>query len=183
MTGKWTRLIKVNAWIILHHVGVNAVPGRHYFDAVNSYHKSKGWGMIGYNWFIETCPLNSSIRIEDLKTVQDFIDVGIIKKGRPENMVGAHTFQQLMNWRSIGICLAGHLDIQEPTAWQQRALRLLLIDRQLEYGIRNGKVRFHDTFAHYKTCPGKNLKKTIHSHMLDRDMRYKLQNVVENDLV
>ena len=111
-----------------------------------------------------------------LENMNEFIDCGIIKKGRPDNMVGAHTRQQLMNYRSIGVCFAGNFDLQGLTHWQVKAARLLFTYLQLKYGIRNGKIRPHSQFATYKTCPGKEFKKImrqiIGGRQIHKQLRY-----------
>lgn len=121
-------------WIIVHHTASVARDDRQQFDAVDRYHRSKGWGMIGYHWFIE----------------RD----GTVKKGREESMMGAHTTQWMMNYRSIGICLAGDFDTQDPSDAQWQALKDLLTDVQLRNGIRDGRIKMHRDYAKYKSCPG-----------------------------
>lgn len=59
------------------------------------WHKERGFGQIGYHWVID-------------------LD-GTIEKGRPENMVGAHSNTpgvsgKSYNYHSIGICYVGGLD-------------------------------------------------------------------------
>lgn len=64
--------------IVLHHTGVNVIQS---VQAIHEYHKTRGYAGIGYHFYVK----------------QD----GSIYKGRPLNMVGAHSFTH--NRNSIGI--------------------------------------------------------------------------------
>ena len=55
---------------------------------IDRWHKARGWGGIGYHYFIRRS--------------------GEIEKGRPLEQVGAHVYGH--NKQSIGICLAGGVD-------------------------------------------------------------------------
>ena len=104
--------------------------------------------------------------------------------GRPADIVGAHTKQHLMNWRSIGICCAGNLNLQGLTKWQVKGLRILLTYLQLKHGIRNGHIRPHDVFASYKACPGEKLKEILDKVLANRNIRKKLRHIPpENDFI
>ncbi len=124
-------------YIIIHHSAVSRDKNNEQFDAVKRYHIGKGWGNIGYHWFIEPD--------------------GTIKKGRKENEIGAHCKEKWMNYRSIGICLAGHFDLEEPTTEQLEALQEVIHNLKLQYKIDPKSVRQHHFYAGYKSCPGKNL--------------------------
>jgi N-acetylmuramoyl-L-alanine amidase len=126
-------------YIIVHHTGgTDANPladtSEHTRDMVDAYHKSKGWEMIGYHWFIEKS--------------------GLRKAGRAENYHGAHTLGY--NEKSIGICLAGNFDATLPTEEQINSLRLLLSDIRARYPIPIDKILPHRKFA-VKTCYGNKL--------------------------
>lgn len=127
--------------IIVHHTAISRAKNPAQFDAVNRYHKDKGWGMIGYQYLIEAD--------------------GTVKKGRRENQTGAHTSQKWMNVRSIGICLTGNFDIEEPTLEQVKALHSLVVQLQNKYNIPVKKVFPHRHFAKYKSCWGKLLPDDI----------------------
>ena len=120
--------------IIIHHTAVSYKKSSNQFNAVKNYHISKGWGDIGYHYFIEKN--------------------GEIKNGRNEESVGAHCYQKEMNYKSIGICLAGHFDEENPTSEQYAALKDLIANIEK----KNGKceIFLHNHFASYKTCPGNN---------------------------
>jgi len=127
-------------WIIVHNSAVSREKNPEQFDSINNYHKSKGWGMIGYHYLLEPN--------------------GIIKKGRAENQVGAHCYQEGMNYNSIGICLTGYFDIEEPTKEQKEALADLVKELQKKYKIPDENVVGHRHFAP-KTCPGTNIPDDI----------------------
>lgn len=120
--------------IIIHHSGVSYSKNPNQFQAIDKYHRDKGWGGIGYHYLIE----------------KD----GTVMSGRPENESGAHTKQSMMNYFSIGICFTGNFDMEEPTE-EQKLSALTLIKRiQSKYTIRNKNVFPHRHFATYKSCWG-----------------------------
>jgi len=103
-------------------------------EQVDSWHKNKGWTMIGYHYFIEA----------DGKT----------KIGRPDWAVGAHAIGA--NFDSLGICLAGNFETAPPTQAQMTALAGLIKDIRKAYG--NIPVIGHfqvDPKKHPTACPGK----------------------------
>lgn len=127
--------------IVVHHTAVSRDKNNEQFDAVDRYHKSKGWGMIGYHYLIEPD--------------------GKIKQGREDNQAGAHTSQKLMNYRSIGICLTGHFDLEEPTIEQCRSLHSLIERLMRLYDIPEANIFPHRHFATYKSCWGSRLPNDI----------------------
>ena len=128
-------------YIIIHHSLVSRQKNANQFDAVDRYHTSKGWGMIGYHYFLEPS--------------------GELKHGRNETVTGAHCKQKLMNYRSIGICLAGNFDMEEPTEEQKMQLLNLIKDIQGKYDIPDKNVLPHRHFATYKSCWGNKLPNDI----------------------
>ena len=116
-------------YIILHHSAVSYVDVPKQFSIINNYHKSKGWGMIGYHYLIEKS--------------------GKLLQGRKEDQVGAHCIGR--NHDSLGICLAGNFDTQIPTNAQQLTLENLL--ERLEKDYPEAKVKYHRDFANTH-CPG-----------------------------
>lgn len=119
--------------VIIHHTASAGMNPQ--YDAVNTYHIQQGWGEIGYNLFIEKS--------------------GQIKMGRWQFREGAHTINE--NQRSIGICLAGEFDTEEPTQAQLDSLDRLLKDEVLP-------IHGHYEFAN-KSCPGKNIIKHLPTQM------------------
>lgn len=126
-------------FIIVHHTGgTDANPladtSHHTFKIVDDYHKSLGWGGIGYHYFIE-------------------LD-GKITQGRKDTEEGAHTIGY--NKKSIGICLAGNFDTTLPSPAQITALTALLKEKMVQYSIQSEKILPHRHFAS-KTCYGRRL--------------------------
>lgn len=126
--------------IIVHHTLVSRTKNPNQFDAVNDYHKRQGWGKIGYHYLIEPD--------------------GTIKKGREENETGAHTKEKMMNYRSIGICLTGNFDEEEPTLQQCKALHSIITQLQAKHKIKDSRIFPHRHFAP-KSCWGSKLPNDV----------------------
>jgi len=127
--------------IIVHHTLVSREKNPNQFEAVNDYHIRKGWGKIGYHYLIEAD--------------------GTIKKGREETEEGAHTKEERMNYRSIGICLTGNFDEEEPTLEQCKALHSLITQTQNKYSIPDSRIYPHRHFTTYKSCWGNKLPNDV----------------------
>lgn len=132
---------KTNEYIIVHHSLVSRDKNPNQFDAIDGFHKRKGWGSIGYHYLIEPD--------------------GVVKKGRELSEIGAHTSQKEMNYKSVGICLTGNFDDEDPTEEQKKSLRILIKDLQKKFGIPDEKVKLHRDYAPYKSCPGKRIPDNI----------------------
>lgn len=136
--------------IIVHHTYSSAKSGNDQFDAVKNFHvKEKGWIDIGYQFFIEHS--------------------GEIKKGRPINSVGTHCYQQNMNVKSVGICLAGNFDIEEPTKEQLISLKKLFSEIKTRFNILDQNILLHRDFANYKSCPGVKITKHLISKLIKNE--------------
>jgi len=98
-------------YLIVHHTATARDTTT--FDAVKKYHISKGWGDIGYHYFITAD--------------------GKIWPGRAENIVGAHASSSDMNFKSLGICLTGNFMDEVPTEAQLSSLKDLVIKLQTKY--------------------------------------------------
>ena len=121
--------------IIIHHSLVSYTKNPSQFEAIERYHAGKGWGKgTGYNFVIE----------------KD----GLRENGRSLSTLGAHCYQQGMNRKSIGICLSGDFDIEEPTREQCESLLKLILELQEAHGIPDENVELHRDYATYKSCPG-----------------------------
>lgn len=113
---------------------------------IDQWHRARGWKMIGYHYVIR----------------RD----GKVEKGRPEEMVGAHT--KGINSHSIAICYEGGLApvrsnpaAKKPSAVtyvpadtrtpEQKAALIKLI-RELKTRYPNATVHGHNEFAQ-KACP------------------------------
>ena len=109
---KWggaLRKREVTRKVIIHHA---ASAGDVDAATVHSWHLANGWSGIGYHYLI---------RME-----------GSVERGRPENAVGAHAKGH--NEDSIGICLAGNLELVPPAPAQMLALVELVRDMQVRCG-------------------------------------------------
>jgi N-acetylmuramoyl-L-alanine amidase len=74
--------------------------------------------------------------------------------GRPLTMAGAHTKEQNMNRRGIGICCIGNFDLAPPPREMLAVLILLLGWLCDIFNIPTENIMGHHHFAPYKTCPG-----------------------------
>ena len=103
-------------------------------DLIDRWHKERGWKGVGYHWVIEA--------------------EGVLKRGRHIDVVGAHVKGK--NKHSVGICVCGNFEEEEPDAKQLETLWVVVNGLQKLYGIPKEKV-----FAHREAgstlCCGKNL--------------------------
>lgn len=136
-------------YIIIHHSAVSRSKNPNQFTAINNYHKSKGWGMIGYHYLIEPN--------------------GSIKTGRAKNQIGAHCIGR--NHDSLGICLTGNFDIEKPMTEQELSLRFMLVHLLKEY--KNAQIKYHRDFAN-KTCPGKLISDNWAKNLISNNKKMKL---------
>lgn len=129
-------------WLIVHHTGGGdnnpfMTTSHHTAKSVENYHLAKGWDGIGYHYFIE-------------------LD-GTTYKGRPEHVNGAHCKEEKMNFNSLGICLAGNFDVEDPSGAQVNSLKELLKELSAKYNISKDKIVPHRYYATYKSCYGNRL--------------------------
>ena len=119
---------KSTHFIILHH---SEVSSPHTAADIHRWHQNKGWAGIGYHFFIDKS--------------------GKIHVGRPIYCVGAHTYGH--NHESIGICLEGDFNKEQPTEAQEKATVMLLY--RLGHLYPDAKICRHSDFNKSKNCPGK----------------------------
>jgi N-acetylmuramoyl-L-alanine amidase len=121
-------------YLIVHHTATARDATD--FDGVQKYHvEGRGWDDIGYHYFISAS--------------------GEVRAGRAEDVVGAHCKAGGMNLKSLGICLAGHFDVEAPTIAQLTAVTLLLRCLMAKYHIPANRVLGHGEVPEAKTsCPG-----------------------------
>ena len=113
--------------IVLHHAAAKSCTPQQ----VHQWHLNNGWSGIGYNFFIR----------------KD----GMIYRGRPENVVGAHTSGY--NSKSIGICFEGDYMVEAMPKAQLEAGKELVDYLKNKYNVT--KIKGHkDLMA--TSCPGKN---------------------------
>jgi N-acetyl-anhydromuramyl-L-alanine amidase AmpD len=112
------------------------------FEGTKRYHVSLGWGNIAYHYFIESD--------------------GRLRKGRNERTVGTHTKAGGMNLKSLGICLAGNFNEEEPTDAQLKSLEAILKNLAAKYKIQKENILGHREVPGAVTeCPGDNLLQWI----------------------
>lgn len=128
--GDMTPRSKVLEYVVIHHTASTA---KETVEQIHNFHKNNnGWAGIGYHFYIR----------------KD----GTIYKGRDENFVGAHC--EKYNSVSLGICLEGNFEIEQPTEKQLNSLTDLLRYLRKKYG--NFKVARHKDL-NATACPGKYL--------------------------
>ena len=125
-----THRSKVLEYIVVHHTASTA---KETVEQIHNFHiNNNGWAGIGYHFYIR----------------KD----GTIYRGRPEKYVGAHC--ENYNSVSIGICLEGNFEIEQPTEKQLTSLSELIQYLKKKYG--NVQIVGHRDL-NATACPGKNL--------------------------
>lgn len=114
---------------ILHHAAASQCSA----DDIDRWHKQKDYNCIGYHFFIR----------------KD----GTIYRGRQENAVGAHAYQN--NYNSIGICFEGDFEKEQMTDAQVEAGKELVAYLKNKYNI--SKVQKHSDVCN-TSCPGRNFR-------------------------
>jgi len=126
-------------YIIIHHTATDR--DHTTFEAVKKYHISKGYGNIGYHFLITA----------------DGVLHGY-PEARGQDIVGAHCRADGMNYKSIGICLTGNFEKQQPIEKQLSTLRNLVDQLKKEWNIPTENVLGHKEVKGAKTvCPGTHL--------------------------
>lgn len=115
--------------IILHHAAASQCSS----DDIDKWHKQKDYSCIGYHFFIRKN--------------------GTIYRGRQENAIGAHAYQN--NYNSIGICFEGDFEKEQMTDTQVEAGKELVAYLKNKYNI--SKVQKHSDVCS-TSCPGKNFR-------------------------
>lgn len=89
---------------------------------------------------------------------------GKIVQFRPEDSIGYHAGNWIVNIESIGICLAGDLrpEKQEPTEAQIASLRSLTKEVQLRWNIPHAMIFLHREIKATE-CPGRDLRTYLES--------------------
>lgn len=152
---------KVLEYIVIHHTASTA---KETVEQIHNFHiNNNGWAGIGYHFYIR----------------KD----GIVYKGRDEKYAGAHC--ENYNSVSLGICLEGNFEIEQPTNEQIKSLSELLQHLKKKYG--NVQVVGHRDL-NATACPGKNLYSKLGSVIANSKDEYvkvfmsnnKLSVVLEN---
>jgi|GEM_PF-7036732 len=130
--------------IILHHSLTDDGKVSSSFEAIKRYHVvNNGWSDIGYHLILEY--VNNKL---------------VWRQGRAFETRGAHTKEQNMNFKSIGICVVGNFDKDFLTDDHIQ----MILQKQQELQIlfnRPMPLEFHRDYATYKSCPGKNITREL----------------------
>lgn len=120
-------------YIVVHHTASTKdfTP-----EEINSMHIRQGMNGIGYHLYIR----------------KD----GSVYQGRPFEMVGAHA--EGYNWESVGVCLSGNFEIEEPTRKEVESLGECL--SMLKGMFPSASIIPHSNL-NATACPGKNLLKRL----------------------
>ena len=119
--------------IVIHHSG-NADS----VDKIRDLHVNKnGWDDIGYHFMISR--------------------EGEVFIGRAVDVIGAHV--QGHNSDSIGICLIGNFDREEPCEHQLNALEKLIGRLMEDFLLESDCIKLHRDLNPEKSCPGRNISK------------------------
>ncbi len=121
--------------IIVHHSAIGGSDDVTAAD-IHRIHLQNGWSGIGYHMFIRKS--------------------GLVETGRPLEDVGAHTYQY--NSNSIGICLSGNFNEENPTDAQLTSAKKLISLLCQMYSLSPNE---HTIFGHRDfnatACPRDNL--------------------------
>ncbi len=116
-------------------------------EAIDMWHKDRGWSGIGYHFVIPNGKLHS---YSDYDADSD----GLIQYGRPEDKTGAHVKGH--NSDSLGICLIG---VNLFTTKQLETALELVKGLMEKYDVPLEKVLGHNEFPDVnKACPGFDMK-------------------------
>ena len=145
---------------ILHHTAVSYVKNPNQLKATNQYHKDKGFNKselgyyTGYHYEISAA--------------------GVVTQTRKIEEEGCHTIGE--NTSSIGICLDGDFDNEQPTSAQVASLKALLLQLSDQYAIYN--VFPHRKYAN-KTCYGSLLSDTWGQDIIRSSVLQKIQEKIQ----
>jgi len=127
--------------IIIHHSATKDNPNSNNYIGICNYHQGLGWDA--------PCSYHYVYEYEDEHLVKHI--------ARPENKNGAHTKENKMNFKSIGICVVGNFDIEHPTNILYKILSNDIIEIMERYpNMTIDDIEPHNKYAPYKSCPGKN---------------------------
>jgi len=131
MTPKWDH-------IIIHH-SATSDSDTVSWQAIRRYHiDNQKWLDIGYHFGVEKINGHQEILL-----------------GRPLDQSGAHTKEQGMNRRGIGVCFVGDFDKKPPSNETLiYAAKYLVVPLMRYFSIPLKQIQPHRRYATYKTCPG-----------------------------
>ena len=138
--------------IVLHHAAHPTCS----LEDIHQWHMDKGWGGIGYHYFIDK--------------------KGLIFKGRPDNTIGSHC--KGYNDTSLGICMQGNFMVESMSEEQTKSLEWLLNKLCLQYAIL--VVKNHRDLKS-TDCPGINFPKVKLSEVVINSSSEKTYTVKKGD--
>jgi N-acetyl-anhydromuramyl-L-alanine amidase AmpD len=112
------------------------------FEGIKKFHLYQGMGNIAYHYFVEAS--------------------GTLKRGRNESTVGTHTKAGHMAERSLGVCVAGNFNTEDPTPLQLKTLAGILKSLAIKYKIPVENILGHREVPGSATeCPGDSLNEWL----------------------
>jgi N-acetylmuramoyl-L-alanine amidase len=128
-----TRALTSITHVVVHHSATTQGTA----EAFARYHVGLGWPGCSYHYVIDK--------------------QGVVFKCQPASRITWHAANY--NGRSIGICMVGNFDIEQPTEAQKATLLALLKDTMRSYNIPSSHVVGHrEVPAAKKSCPGRHVK-------------------------
>lgn len=131
-------------YIIIHHTASSR--DNTTVKDVNAWHKVRNFTLsnlgyyVGYHYLV--------------------LGTGEIVQTRQDNEVGCHCVAKNMNFQSIGICLTGNFDIDQPAEKQINSLTTLIEKKLKDFSIPKEKILGHREVSSTE-CPGENLFKWL----------------------
>lgn len=89
---------------------------------------------------------------------------GKLTQTRNENEVGAHAKDNKMNFRSIGICLTGNFEEENPSEEQLKTLNEFILSHS------NLEIISHQQVPSKTLCPGKSLLKWLENRNKEKEI-------------
>ena len=106
---------------------------------------------------------------------------GAIAKTRNDREEGAHALtDDYMNLKSIGICLTGNFEQEEPSKAQLRSLASEIKRYVAQYNIPSENIAPHSSYVDTLCC-GSNLSKWLAGLLLDKPAANKVKAKIKND--
>jgi len=151
-------MANTHEYIIVHHsitprdlnadITENSFNNSHAARFGSKYRSGTGW-YIGYHYVV--------------------YGNGEVRQYRRDNETGIHCKEDSMNFKGIGICMAGDFDKETPSKEQALATLKLIKSLQKQHKIPSGNVKGHREYATYKSCPGNNIPDDIVGYLASFD--------------
>lgn len=155
-------------YLIIHHTASSR--DKTTLENINAWHKARAFPLsklghyVGYHYLI-------------------FAD-GKIVQTRNDDEIGAHAKEGGMNFKSIGICLTGNFEEEEPTIAQLDALHKIVTDKTKQHSIPVERIIAHREIPFATACCGKNLINWLNKYRgsAGSDVKTKLISLAEEIL-